>query len=328
MPILTDRAQIAIKQEATAGTAETLLAANAILVRRGATFDADPETIPREAMSGSLSPRGTVIGARKASIKFSMFLRGTTGAPVAGSNEPDFAVPFKGCGGSLTVSGSGPNEQSSFKPSSSTISDETTGAYCTVGLYRDGKLYKIHGAVGNCVLTFTNGQPVLADFDFMGCYNEPTDAALLVPTYPAVIEPTFLSASLSIIGSYTAAKITSLKLDFGNEIAMRPNPNGASGYHTAQIVRRNPTGSLDPEEVLAATANFWNQWIGGTTGAITTGVFPSGGTNYNQLQLSIPKAAYIKGSLGDRDGIATMPLDFECRANSDAGDDEWELIQT
>lgn len=333
--MLRARQQIVIKQEAVAGTAEALALADVVLHSGQAEFESDVVMTPREAMSASLSPRGSVAGTRAAKIRWKMKFRGSynhaTGAiaaPVAGSTEPDFSVPIKGCGGALTVSGAGPNEQCSYKPSSTTITDETTGAYCTVALYEDGKIYKIHGAVGNAVLTFNVGEPALAEFEFTGVYNAPIDGALLVPVYPVAVEPAFLSASLSIIGSFTTAKIRSLKLDFGNEIVMRPNPNAATGLFTAQIVRRRPVGSLDPEEVLAATNNFWTQWLNGTLGAITTGVFPSGGTNYNQFSLTIPNAGYTKVGLADRDGISNAPLDFEARANTDAGDDEWELIQT
>src|SRR3990172_9781114 len=299
--MLKARQQIAIKQEDVAGTAQSLAAANVVMHTGLAEFEADVPMTAREIMSVYLSAGGSVQGNRKGTIRWKQYLRGTVGAPVAGTNEPDFSVPLKGCGAAITVSGAGPNEQSGFKPSSTTISDETVGAYCTVALYEDGKRYMIHGAVGNPVLTFASGVPVLAEFEFTGVYNAPTDATLLVPTYPALVEPAFLGASLSIIGSFTAAKIASLKLDFGNTIAMRPNPNGTTGWHTAQITGRRPVGSLDPEEVLAATNNFWTQWLAGTTGAITTGAFPSGGTNYNQQQLTIPKAQYSKVGLGDTD---------------------------
>jgi hypothetical protein len=231
-----------------------------------------------------------------------------------------------GCGAVGTISGGGGAEQISYKPSSTSISDETTGAYCTVGYYLDGKRYMIHGAVGNCVLTFQVGSPVKADFEFTGVYNAPTDTALLVPVYPSTVESAFLGATVSIPTSYTSPKLRSITLDLGNEITMRPNPNTATGLHTAQIVRRSPKGSMDPEEVLAATENFWDHWLSGTLGAITTGTF--GTANNNQLSLSIPNAQYAKVGLADRDGLAVAALEYVCRANSDAGEDEWELIQT
>ena len=328
MPILRSRTQIAIKQEAVAGTAEALVAGNVILHTDLPEWEPDVLVTPRLAMSASLSPRGSVMGTRAAKIRWKQFLRGTAVAPVQDVTFPDFRVPFLGCGVKDTVSGAGPNEQTSFKPLTSLVVDETTGAYCTVALYEDGKRFQISGAVGNCVLTFTVGQPVLAEFEFTGVYSDPTDTALLGGVvYPTVIEPVFMNAAFSVLG-FATARLRNFSLDFGNEIAMRPNPNAAAGLFTAQIVKRNPTGSFDPEDVLAATKNFFQEWLAGTTGSITTGVFPSSGANYNQLQVTIPKAAYTKVGHADRDGMATSPIDYECRANSDAGDDEFEVIQT
>jgi len=326
--MITGRQQIAIIQEAAAGSAQGLAAANVVLTAGVAEWEPDIAMTAREAMSGSLSPRGSVVGTQAAKIRFKMHLRGTAAAAVSTATESDFAVPLKGCGVAVAYSGGNPAEIATYTPSSTTIVDETTGAYCTAALYEDGKIYKIHGAVGNCSLTFTTGQPVLAEFEFTGLYNPPIDGALLVPSYPTVIEPAFLSAALSLIGSYATAKIGSMKFDLGNEIGMRPYPNSANGLFTAQIVRRRPSASLDPEEVLAATNNFFSQWAAGSTGAITTGVFPSTGTNYNQLHFTVPKAAYTKVGLGDRDGVAIAPAEFEARANSDAGDDEWSLVTT
>lgn len=326
--MLTALQQVAIKSEATAGTAETLLAGNVILHRGDATWEPGVVVTPRDAMSGSGSPVGSVVGSRSATIRVQMYLRGTTGAPVAGSNEPDFSACLKACGLALTVSGGSPNEQSSFKPSAPWWSDQTSGPYSTIGGYRDGKLYKIHGAVGSrCVLTFEVGAPVLAEFEFVGVYNEPTDAVLLVPTYPAVVEPPFLSAAPSILG-YTSARFKSLQVDLGIRTAMRPNPAGAAGFLSAQITGMSPTGTLDPEEVLAATKNWHGEFIAGTTGAITTGVFPSTGANYNQFQFTGARAKYKKVGLGDREGVMIAPLEVEFLANSDAGDDYVELVQT
>jgi hypothetical protein len=326
MPILAERTQVAIKQEATAGTVETLAAANVILTTELPTWSAEPEIKERSALSASFASRGHVIGSRMAKISFKMFLRGTTGAPVDPTNLPDFTVPFRGCGLTAVVSGTGPNEITTFTPVSSFYSDETTGPYCTVAVYRDGKRYMIHGAVGTLKLTFNVGEPVLAEMEFTGIYNAPTDTALLVPSYPVVIEPPFLGATLSILG-FTTAKIKSLTVDLGNRITMRPQPN-LNGFYTAQLTGRKVTGAFDPEEELAATKNWFTEWIGATPGAISTGTYPSNGSNYNQFSLSLPKVQYSKVGLEERDAIATAPTEYVALANSDAGDDEISFVQT
>jgi hypothetical protein len=328
MPLLTGRQQVFIKSEAVAGTPQALVAANHVLHTGVAEFDAGGvEMTPREAMTSSLSKRGAVPGVRSAKIRFKCYARGTTGAPATGVNAGDFEVPLMACGVLGADSGVGPNEIITYKPSSTHISDETSGAYSTVALYQDGKIYKIHGAVGNCKITLAVGAPMLMEFEFTGVYNAPIDGALLVPTYSAIIEPAFLDASVTVLGLATA-RIKTLTLDLGNEVSMRPNPNATTGLFTAQIVRRNPTGTIDPEEALAATKNYWAEFIAGTLGSITTGTWPSGGTNYNMFNLTIPNAQYNSVGLADRDGVANAPINFLALANSDAGDDEWSLVQT
>jgi hypothetical protein len=326
VPVLASRCQIAIKQEAVAGTAEALAAGNVVLTTDKPTWEPAPEMIERSALTKSFDSRGVVIGARMAKIGFKMYLRGTAGAPTGG-NQSDFAVPFKGCGIDVAYSGVNPNEIGTWAPSVTLATTYVTGSNCSVAMYRDGKQYLIHGAVGDLTLTFEVGKPILAAFTFSGCYNTPTDVALLSPTYPSIVEPPFLGASLSVLG-FATAKIKSLSMKLGNTIAARPYPNTTTGFFAYQIADRNVTFSFDPEEELAATKNWWNEWVAGTLGSITTGVFPSNGTNYNQFNLTIPNAQYTKGTFGDREGISTASIEGIARANSDAGEDSFSLVQT
>ena len=327
MPILASRCQVAIKQEAVAGTAQTLAAADVVLTTDLPTFTPDVEIADRAALSAALSPRGVVTGARMAKIAFKMNLRGLATAAVDPTNLPDFSVPFRGCGIQLAVSGTTPNEITTFTPSSSLISDETTGAYCSLAIYRDGKQYLIHGAVGELSITWKRGAPTLAEFEFTGVYNAPTDVALLVPSYTTVVEPPFASAALTVLG-FTTAKIDQLTLKLNNAITMRPYPNNASGFFTAQITGRRPTLSFAAEEELAATKNWWGEWIAGTTGSIATGTYPSTGSNYNQFSFTAPKAQYTGVKHDSRDGIAASTIEAVLQANSSAGDDEFSLVQT
>jgi|SRR6267378_2118033 len=320
--LLASRSQVALKIEAVPGTAETLAAANVIMTTDRPTWDATPDMVDRMVLSASPSQRGFVIGSRMAKITFKMYQRGTTGAPTDPSNLPDWSQPAKASGLSYTVSGAGPNEQTAFTPASL-----STLVTATVALYRDGKQYLIHGAVGNVKKTYTVGSPVLLEFEFSGIYNTPTDVALLVPTYPAVVEPPFLGATLSVVG-FATAKIKTISFDMGNKIAARPYPNTTTGLFTYAIVDRDPSGSIDVEEELAATKNWYNEWITGALGSITTGTFPSGGTNYNQIFDTYPNCQYKKVGHADRDGILTSPIDFQPRANSDAGNDELSWVQT
>lgn len=322
MPMLADRCQVAIKTEAVVGTAETLAAANVILPTERPTWDGDVQVVDRNALTASPSLRGVVVGSRMAKISFKMFHRGTTGAPTDPANLPDFVIPLRSCGITCTVSGAGPNEVTTSVPASL-----GTLVTATLAVYRDGKQYLVHGACGNVKKTYTVGSPVLYEFEFTGIYNTPTDVALLVPTYTAIVEPAFTSAALTVMG-FATPKIKAMTFDMGNKIAMRPYPNTASGCLSAVITGRAPSLSIDVEEELAGTKDWHAAFIAGTTASIATGVFPSSGSNYNQISDTYPKVQIKKAGHADRDGVVTTPLDCIPLANSDAGNDEFSWLQT
>jgi hypothetical protein len=323
MPLLAEKCQVAIKAEAVPGTAEALADANVIMCTEKPTWEPDLGMADRNILSASPSKRGMVVGTRMAKISFKMFQRGTTGAIADPGNLPDYTVAVRSCGMTATVSGGGGSEIMTVKPASLAAA---TQIQATVALYRDGKEYKIHGALGNVKKTYTVGSPVLLEFEFSGIYNTPTDVALKNPTYPTIVEPPFASAALTVLG-FTTAKIKSLTFDLGNQIALRPYPNTATGLFTALITGRNPSLSIDVEEELAATKNWYNEWLTGTLGSIATGAFPSTGSQYNKINDTYPNVQYRKVGQADRDNYLTAPIDAQPRANSDAGNDECSWVQ-
>jgi hypothetical protein len=322
MPLLADRCQVALKIETVVGTAEALAAANVIMTTERPTWDPDVTITDRMVLSASPSNRGHVVGTKAARITFKMFQRGTTGAPTDPANLPDYIQPLRACGLDYAVSGGGPNEITTVTPASL-----GTLRTATVALYRDGKQYMIHGACGNVRKVYTVGAPVAYEFDFLGIYNTPTDVALLVPTYPTVIEPPFVSAALTIVG-FATPKIRAISFDLGNRVALRPYPNTSTGFLSAVITGRDPSGTFDPEEELAGTKNWHSEFLAGTTGSLATGVFPSAGSNYNQISDTYPKIQYKKAGQADRDDQLTTPVDWRPLANTDAGNDELSWVQT
>lgn len=319
--LLSNRCQVAIKKEAVPGTAETLAAANVVMTTELPVWTPDVSVKPRKVLSASLDERGVVPTTRAAKIDFKMALRGTTGAPVDPTNLSDYVVPFKGCGLDVVVSGGAGSEICTSTPGAGSPANQ-----CSLAIYRDGKQYLVHGASGNLKITLVAATFVLLEFSFMGLYNTPTDVALLAPTYPTVVEPVFKDGALTILG-FATPKAGTITLDLGNKIALRPSPNGPTGYFTAQITDREPVITIDPEEELAATKNWWNEFILGTTGSIDTGSFPSTGAQYNKFQITAPKCQYTKGSQSDRDGIAVTSLDVQPRANTDGGNDAFSITQ-
>lgn len=324
MSLIADRCQVAFKPEAVPGTAETLAAANVLMTTERPTWEGGPEMIERNALSASPDSRGLVAGIRPAKISFKMFQRGTVGAPTDPANLPDWVPVVRSCACVAAVSGGSPNEITTVTPASLAAATQVTG---TLAIMCDGKQYLIHGAMGNVKKTLTVGSPPLYEFDFQGIYNTPTDVALYAPTYPTIVEPPFLGAALTILG-FATPKIKTLTVDLGNKITYSSYPNTGTGLFKAVITGRNISGSIDVEEELAGTKDWYAAWLAGTLGSIATGVFPSTGSNYNQISDTYPNAQLKKVGRGDRDNLVTAPFEFVPRANSDGGNDSFSWVQT
>jgi hypothetical protein len=330
MPLLTGRIQVAMKAEAAAGTAETLesgtgLAANAeMILASEASWDPDVAQVERAAAGQSFDTAGSVAGVRQAKMTFKANLRGRTSA-FSASVLPDINLALKACGCTVTFSGGAGSEIVTVAPVSSGSGINTT--FYTVGIYNDGILYRLAGAEGNFKLNFKSGELVTAEFEMSGAYVAPSDVAMRTTSLSgsAPAPPPFLGAAASVLGLATP-RFDTMTFDLGNAVIYRGDPNATSGILTALITGRKTNGTLDPEGTLVATKNYWSEFLADTTGSLTTGTFPSTGTQYNKINLTMPKAKYRKVSLGDRNGLRIFPIEYEAQRNTDTGDDSWSLV--
>ena len=67
----------------------------------------------------------------------------------------------------------------------------------TIGVYENGLLKSLKGAVGTAKITFVYGMPIKADFTFIGCWVAPSDAAILTPTYETTVPPRFAGVTFT-----------------------------------------------------------------------------------------------------------------------------------
>lgn len=305
MSLIVERAQLALKAEASEGSAETLTAGEAVVVMNP-KFEPVVEPGQRSLVSSSLSPFPALMGRRMARLSFQMELAGGSAAGLAAP----FSTALMACGVSQALV---TDTSATYAPASDSIPS------LTLGLFLDGKLYKLWGARGTAKIELAAGKPGLISFQFTGADWTETDTALLSGvSYPSVSPPVFLSASLSV-NAY-AATVSSVELDLGAKVQLRADANAASGYKSAVITGRNPTLTLDPENVLAATHDFLGAWRAGTQMAFsaTLGAAPG-----NTIAITAPRLQYQKAGLGDRDGLSAFELTgLLCRQN---GDDEWRV---
>ncbi|KAA0250624.1 MAG: hypothetical protein DWB56_06720 [Candidatus Jettenia sp.] len=297
------------KIESVEGTAETLANADGGILAIDPKVDVDIKMHARNPVMATLSRLADVAGAQLARLTFKVEIKGP-GAAYSASVVPALAKYLRACGFAETLDVTPGSEKATYKPAS-------TGAPClTIGCYEDGVIKQLVGARGNVKFTGKAGEPVFAEFDFLGVWGGLTDGAMLTPTYESTIPPVFLSASFTI-AAYSAI-LAGIDIDMANTLHLRNDVNKPAGYLSTVITNRDPNGKFDPEMALVATHDWYGRWKGGTTGALSLGNI--GSTQYNRYKITAPKVVYRKVSDAEREGVVVADTAFQLAMNT--GDDE------
>lgn len=306
--MLEAREQLAFETEDVEGTAETLVAADVILVAN-AKFTPDVKMNERPNRSSSLSPFAAVPGFRSAQIEFDVELKGSGTAGTA----PPIGELLLACGYSETIVA---GTSVTYLPASASIPT------LTMALYMDGVAHKIWGARGEVTFPLKTGEICWAHFVFTGADFSVIDAAFLSGvSYNSTVPEAFLNASLTI-DSY-AALLAKLDISMGNTIELRQDANSSSGHKSAAITGRLPVMSFDPEKCTVATYDFYGKLRSGNEGALTAAL---GDTAGNICTITAPKVQYTKISEDARNGLRLLGID--CQLNRSSGDDELSLAFT
>lgn len=310
MPLLTRRRVLAAKIETTVGTAETLAAGDAGFNIFDAKISPQIETDNREGQGG-FSPLTAVPGARGGQVTFAVELHGSgsAGAPV-----PAWASTFlPACG---MYDDSDTFRLESKPPEAAGANTKTL----TIGVYEDGLLKRIRGAMGTFNMVMASGKVIRLEFTFTGIWMAPSDVAILAPTYPTVIPPRFANSALDVGGDWTP-RVAEMNIDLGNDVQLREDSTDVSAYHSAVIVDRETGGSMDPEATSVADHDAYGDWLRSTTGALTIDI-GSGSADGNRIQIAAPAFQIVAPDEGDRNKIQTNEVDFRLVRSAAAGDDE------
>jgi hypothetical protein len=301
--MLIRKAVLAVEIEAVEGVAETIVAADGILVEN-INFSPGVEMHQRDPIRESLSPWSSQPGKRQASVTFDVALVGTT----SGGLAPHWSKALRACGFSETIT---PGEKVEYKPTS-------TPPSVTIGWWIDGKKYLTWGARGNVTIKLENGMPGMLSFEFTGADWQDYDEAILSPiVYECTVPPVFMSANLSI-DDY-AAILSAVEINMNNEIALRQDVNSESGHLSAQLTARKPSMNLDPENVVKATFDFFGKWRSAEEMVFDTAIGSDPG---NIIRVYAPRAQIQELTHEDRDGISTLGITAQLNGVCNGGDDE------
>lgn len=287
-PLLTRKTVIKVKLESNKGT--KVDADQALLV-----FDLEIKpTAPYEVRRGTglyLGHNTTgILGELSGSCAFKTELRSNGSAGM----ENGLAILFQAAG---LVKSSETYSQHSSPTNQKTIS---------IDVWQDGVKFGLAGAMGTCKITGDIGKRMLCEFEFFGRWQAPIDEAL--PAYsPSSTLPMRLAGGTFTIGS-SSLKISKYELDFGNNVILRPDPDGIGGIGYYMITDYDPQLSIDPEADNVATYDFNGLWLAGTEAAVSLTVTDGS----DDITISTPKVQIKELSLGDRDGIAMYDYIGQC----------------
>ncbi|HBT82429.1 MAG TPA: hypothetical protein DEB35_03035 [Desulfuromonas sp.] len=311
--MLTRRRIIAAAIESVEGTAEAITVADAGILAIDPQYDPDVKMYSRDNVkTNTLSKLQQIPGQQMGTISFKAELKGP-GSTYSATVKPALGKYLRACGFAETVDVTPGAEKVTYLPASTGVPS------LTMWLYDDGRACKLKGCRGTVSFSGKAGEPIIADFKFTGVYDGAPALAMVTPTLEMSVPPVMLNAALTIDG-YSAIFET-FSVDIGNEIQMRSSASAMTGYLSALLTDRKPTGKIDPEMVLPATYDFMVKWVSGAAGALSLG--PIGAVAYNKFNITAPKCVYTKIGSGDRNGLSTADLDIQLAMNT--GDDEFKL---
>lgn len=306
MPLLKRVSVLAAKVETTSGTAETLTAAEAAFNVYDMAFAQNISTEERPGQ-GAFSHSPQVPGIRTGTFTFKTEIAGDGAAGV-----PGWASTFlPACG---WVNSTGVFSPKSEAPGSNVKT-------LTINGYVNGRRQQIRGAAGTFRIVLPAGRLAMIEWTFTGAYVATADATILAPTYPTIVPMRAVAETLTW-GSWNPV-VESVTVDAGNEVVIRESASQAdgSGIAAAIVTARRPTITVNPEAALVAAADPWGDFIARTSRVFTYEI--DNGTD--RFVVGAPVAQVVSLGEGDRNGMLTDEITFQCNKSAAAGNDELTL---
>lgn len=303
MPLLRRKSVLAAKIETTSGTAESLTASEAAFNVFDITMTPNIAMTPRPSQ-GSFSSLPSVPELYGGTCTFRTEVYGSGSGGV-----PGWASTFlPACGWT--------NSAGTFSPKSETPGSNVKTL--TIGAYIDGNRMLMRGCAGTFSMTFETGKIAVINWTFTGVFVSQTAVALLAPTYPTALPLRVGNATFSI-GAWSPC-FQQMTIDAGNTVVLREcatNTDG-SGYAAAIITDRSVTGSINPEMELDGTKDNYDLWTSSTEEALAFSLQNA----TDKFALAAPKLQRTTVAMGDRNGVVTDEIAFQCNKSAAAGNDE------
>lgn len=186
----------------------------------------------------------------------------------------------------------------------------------TIYFYYSGKLHKLLGARGNPTWTFNDLGIPMIQFQFTGLYGGIVDDVFPSATLTGFQVP--LPVNYANTGSVSlhgyAARVYDCSFTLGNKIVYR----NIVGVEQVIITDREPSGSIEIEDIPVATKDYVAIAKAGTLGAFS---FVHGTTSGNKVKPESATCQITSPEYGDRDGISTTKLSLRFTPGAAGNDD-------
>lgn len=317
MTILARACQVAIETEATAGTAETLVAADVHFRVRNPSFNIAADVHLQDMLSADLSELQDLVGNLPVDISFETIISGQGVVDTAtGWSE----ILIHG-GFDETVNAS--TSVSYLPETPATTAPATIGMWFGAASGSSGRLFIAKGCRPSSMnFAFAPGQPVVMTTTWRGAFSSAADASAFASvTYDTTFSPVAKSLGMTI-GSWTPL-LKSFNLNITNGLGQVDNPGAASessGISHYVITSRRVDGDIAFLEPLVATKDYVSDIGNGTLAALTMTL---GGTSANKVQFDCPKFQLLPGSQTNFEDLLGASIAW--KANRNAGDDELSI---
>lgn len=314
--------QLAVIVESTKGTksATAPSASNSKFRVMNLKWTPDVKVFERVYASPSTSRPSHLVGQRLGKLSFSLEFRVTGAAGVADV----YGDLLEACGLDEVISAAA---STTYTPATDSSTHNTLTMYAyfgSSGAASSSMRVGMRGAMGSVTLGGKIGEPLMLNFEFSGIHDtndadlQPQADSLDAITHEAAVPPIFQGATLTWGGE--SVLISSLSIDLGNTVAPRESVGSAEGVLHYTITNRAVTGSIDPE--LIASGNQLENLNDGTEVALSCSLVHTGART---VVIAAPKCQITGASLGERNGIGTVALNFACNRSAEAGNDELTL---
>ncbi len=290
MTLIVRKRALLAKHETTYGTAIALSGTDGVFHVFNPTFTHNIAETTREGQRGATKLPSTK-GQSSATVTFQMDWNRQ-------SSEPVGWTTFMPACGLTKKSGSDAFELQLAAPGTSGVKT------LSMGVYTDGVVQKIRGAMGTFSISARAGDKYIISFTFTGVYDGFADASLPSPSYPSEGDCTVerFAASAVTIGG-TATPCSTFNFDLGNVVNLIESNAVDAGFLYAMVTDRRPTLTLDPLSTTTTSASRMTDLLDReATPAITVGG--------SAAQISLPLAQLINVAHGERSGLMTDNLTF------------------